>query len=82
MKRFKLTREEQAIERAIERGEYRPASKEEFSRIAEAVARRRKDAVLSIRINSRDLANIKAKAKKVGVPYQSFLSELIHQYAE
>jgi len=80
-KRIRLTRSEQAIERAVARGEYRPASREEFKRIAEAIARRRKDAVLNIRINSQDLENIKQKARKMGIPYQSFVSELIHQYA-
>ena len=81
MKKMALTRSEQTIERAVARGEYRPASREEFNRIAEAIARRRKDAVLNLRINSHDLASIKQKAKKMGIPDQTFLSELIHQYA-
>jgi len=55
--------------------------KEEFNRIAEAIARRKKDAVLSIRVNSQDLENLKKKAKRLGIPYQTFVSELIHQYA-
>ena len=80
-KKIMLTRSEQAIERAIARGEYRPASKEEFNRIAEELARRRKDAVLNIRVNSHDLESLKKKAKKMGIPYQSFVSELIHKYA-
>ena len=80
-KKILLTRSEQAIERAIARGEYRPASQEEFNRIAEELARRRKDAVLNIRVNSHDLESLKKKAKKMGIPYQSFVSELIHKYA-
>jgi predicted DNA binding CopG/RHH family protein len=78
---FKLTRSEQAIERAIGRGEYRPVSKEEFNRTVEELKRWRKDAVLNIRVNSIDLANIKKKAKKAGIPYQTFISGLIHKYA-
>jgi predicted DNA binding CopG/RHH family protein len=78
---IKLSRSEQAIERAVGRGEYRPASREEFNRIADAIARRKKDAVLNIRINSQDLKSIKQKAKRRGIPYQTFVSELIHQYA-
>jgi len=66
----------------VERGEYRPASREEFNRIAQAIARRRKDAVLNIRVNSRDLESLKRKARRMGIPYQTFVSELIHQYAE
>ena len=82
MKRnIKLTRSEQAIERAIARGEYRSASQEEFDFIAKELARRKKDAVLSIRVNSHDLENLKKKTKKMGIPYQSFVSELIHKYS-
>lgn len=81
MKRFKLNRMEKAIEAAILRGEYRPVPKEEFDRIAAAIARRRKDAVLNIRINCQDLDSIKQKAKNLGVPYQTLISELLHLYA-
>jgi predicted DNA binding CopG/RHH family protein len=81
MKKIKLTRSEKAIEAALVRGEYRPVKKAEFDRIAEAIARRKKDAVLNIRVNSRDLDSIKQKAKQMGIPYQTFVSELIHQYA-
>jgi predicted DNA binding CopG/RHH family protein len=81
MKKIKLSRSERAIEAALVRGEYRPVKKAEFDRIAEAIARRKKDAVLNIRVNSQDLDNIKKKAKQMGVPYQTFVSELIHQYA-
>ena len=81
MKKIKLSRSEKAIEAALVRGEYRPVKKAEFDRIAEAIARRKKDAVLNIRVNSQDLDSIKQKAKQMGVPYQTFVSELIHQYA-
>lgn len=81
MKPMNLTKEERAIEKALLRGDYKPASQAEFNRVAEMIARRRKDAVLNIRINSHDLASIKKKAKARGVPYQSLVSELIHIYA-
>ncbi len=81
MKKIKLSRSEKAIEAALVRGEYRPVKKAEFDRIAEAIARRKKDAVLNIRVNSQDLDSIKQKAKQMGIPYQTFVSELIHQYA-
>lgn len=81
MKRMNLTKEERAIEKALLRGDYKPASQAEFNRVADMIARRRKDAVLNIRINSYDLASIKKKAKARGIPYQSLVSELIHIYA-
>jgi hypothetical protein len=77
MKRIKLTRSEQAIENAIGRGEFRPVPPQEFALIAEAIRRHRKDAVLNIRINSRVLAAIKTKAKKLKVPYQTLAAELL-----
>jgi len=81
MKRFKLTKEELAIEKALLRGEYKPAGAAEVRAITRAIAARRKDAVLNIRINSEDLTHLKAKAKKQGVPYQTFISEILHHYA-
>lgn len=81
MKRFKLTGSEKAIERALLRGEYVPAPLHEVKLLADAIARRRKDAVLNIRINSQDLNRLRQKAKTLGVPYQTFISEILHRYA-
>jgi len=81
MKRIKLTKEERAIENALLRGEYVPLGPAAAQRVAKAIAARRKDAVLNIRINSQDLNNLKQKASKLGVPYQTFISEILHHYA-
>lgn len=81
MRQLRLTRQEKTLEEAISKGEYVKVSNTEFSRIAEAVAARRKDAILHIRVNSEDLNSIKAKAQKLGIKYQSFISELLHRLA-
>lgn len=81
MRNTKLSRTEKAVEAALLKDEYRPVSNAEFDRIAQAIARRKKDAVLNIRVNSQDLASIKQKAKNLGVPYQTLVSELLHHYA-
>lgn len=81
MRRIRLTRQEKAIEAAISKGEYVKVSKAEFSRIAEALAARKKDAILHIRVNSSDLNSIKVKAQKLGVKYQTFISEVLHRMA-
>ena len=81
MRRVKLTRQEKEIENALVRGEYRDVSRLEFEDIARAIARRRKDAVLNVRVNRYDLEGIKHKARKLGVKYQTFLSEIIHRVA-
>ena len=81
MRQIRLTRQEKAIEDALVKGEYVKLPNAEFSRIAEAVATRKKDAILHIRVNSQDLNNIKAKAQKLGVKYQTFISEVLHRLA-
>jgi predicted DNA binding CopG/RHH family protein len=45
------------------------------------LAARKKDAVLNIRVNREDLKNIKRKAKKYGIRYQTLISEWIHRIA-
>jgi predicted DNA binding CopG/RHH family protein len=82
MRRIKLTREEKRIEADIEAGKYVPVDKEQFDKIAEALARRKKDMVLNIRINSYDLKSIKQKARKLGIKYQTFISEILHKVAQ
>lgn len=79
--KFKLTPEERKIERDAARGLYKPVSKVEFEEIVQAIARRRKEAVLSIRINRQDLDNLKKKAKRYNVPYQSLIAEILHRHA-
>lgn len=80
MKKLRLSKEEKAIENSIE--QYVPVDQKEFREIAESVALRKKDAVLNIRINSHDLQNIKHKAKRLGLKYQTFVSEVLHKVAE
>lgn len=76
------TRRELVMEEGLLRGEYVDVPKEEFAAIADAVAARRKDAVLNLRVNSRDLESIKQKARKLGIKYQSFISEILHRVAQ
>jgi len=79
---FKLDKYEQRIEDAINRGEFVPTSRKEFKRLAAILRARRKDAVLNLRVNSDDMKRIKRKAKLLGIKYQTFISEMIHRFAE
>ncbi len=81
MRAIKLTKQEKAIEDALVRGEYVSVSKKEFQEIKQALDQRKKNAVLNIRINQGDLQNIKLKARKLGVKYQTFISEILHKVA-
>ncbi len=82
MRTVKLTKQERVVEDALLNGEYRSVGKDEFHQIASAIASRKKDAVLNIRINSQDLKSLKQKAQKLGIKYQTFISELLHKMAE
>ena len=79
---MKLTRYEQSIEDAIERGEYVDGSKEETERIRAAIEAYRKNAILHIRINESVLRKLKEKAKKLGVKYQTFIAEILRSVAQ
>ena len=81
MRKVNLTRQEKAIENSLLKGEYINVGKSEFAAIAESIAARKKDAVLNVRVNSRDLASIKRRAQKLGIKYQTFISEIIHRIA-
>lgn len=41
-----------------------------------------KNSKISIRVNEKDLRKVKSKAIEVGVPYQTLINMIIHQYAE
>ncbi|MGO8991004.1 MAG: CopG family antitoxin [bacterium] len=82
MKKHKLTKEEKEIENALLRGEYIPIKGKELDNIEKALKLRKKDITMTIRVNSEDIEKIKNKAKKLGVKYQSYISEVIHQVAE
>ncbi len=82
MRKIHLARQEKAIEDSLLKGEYISIGKGELEAIAQAVAARKKDAVLNVRVNSQDLKTIKQKAQRLGIRYQTFISELIHRVAQ
>jgi len=45
-----------------------------------AIATFKKDQRLNIRISSRDLKNLQARALEEGVPYQTLAASLVHKY--
>ena len=82
-KRLKLNKYERGISEAIDRGEYDvSASKEETEKISAAIEAYRKNAILHIRINEGVLQKLKAKAKKLGVKYQTFIAEILRSVAQ
>ena len=79
----KYDEEEREILQAWEAGTLKPVSdmsKQAKAHRAAADATFKKDQRLNIRISSRDLKNLKARALEEGVPYQTFAASLLHKF--
>ncbi len=79
----RLTEEEQEILDSFERGEWVPVrdlSKRKRDLIRYARNTLKKDKRLNIRISERDLNELQKKAVSEGLPYQTFVSSIIHKY--
>lgn len=82
-----LDKEEQSLEDALMRGEYISVkdtnkSKKMFDDAAKTYEELHKSKRVTIRINRKDLLKVKIKARKSGIPYQTLLGVLIHEFAE
>ncbi len=79
---MKLTKEEKDLVNSIERGEWKATtSKSELRKYRDAAHQMmKKDARLNIRISSNDLESLQKKAMEEGLPYQTFVSSLLHKY--
>ena len=83
-----LDQEEQtisdAVNQLIEKGKLKSVNNltEELTFAKEAAAEYfRKDQRVNIRISSNDLARLKQKAAYKGLPYQTFIASVLHEYA-
>jgi predicted DNA binding CopG/RHH family protein len=77
----------ETLEREIENNEWvsvENKKKEKLTSLlkkgAESFNKRKK--LISIRISQRDLELLKRKSLEIGIPYQTLISVLIHQYVE
>lgn len=74
---------EQEILASFERGEWKPVrnQKGEIARFqAAAEATLLKNKRVNIRISSRDLEGIQARAAEEGVPYQTLMASVLHKF--
>ena len=79
----KFDDEELEILKAWETGTLKPVKgvKDEIkTHLAAANATLIKDQRLNIRISSRDLKNLQARALEEGIPYQTFAASLLHKF--
>ena len=79
----KLSKEEKKILESFEKGEWVPVadfSKRKKELMEYARNTLRKDKRLNIRISERDLVELQRKAVKEGLPYQTYVSSIIHKF--
>jgi len=80
-----LDNEERDIMEAVKRGEFKSSGRplEEIKAEWQAIVRntQRKKPV-TVRIQERDIAKLKVRASQKGMPYQTLIASVLHQYAE
>ena len=79
----KYDEEELEILHALETGDLKPVAdvkKQLKAHRTAAEATFKKDQRLNIRISSRDLKNLQARALEEGIPYQTFAASLLHKF--
>ena len=82
---MKLDKEEKGILDAYEKGKLKTSTplKNEIAEVkANAANTLRKDRRVTIRLYDHDLKGIQKKALEKGMPYQTLISSMIHQYVE
>lgn len=80
---MKTNKDEKGILDSVERGEWRTISdveKESHRYQKYARATFRKDKRINIRISEKDLIKLQRRAVKEGLPYQTFISSILHKF--
>lgn len=85
MKKQFMTKEEQEILQDFDRGVLKrvkdvPGEKTRYGGYAKYTLSKPRN--INIRISDRDLERIKALAAEKGLPYQTFISSILHQYPQ
>lgn len=80
-----LDKYEQAIEDALDKGEFvsapnLEATKQMFQEATKNFRQLQETKSITLRVNIEDLIKVKAKAKRNGIAYQTLISLLIRQY--
>lgn len=79
-----LDEEEQTLADSLEKGEWKTVAqvKEEVALAKQAATNTlRKDQRVNIRISKSDLNQLRQKAAYKGLPYQTLISSILHEYA-
>ncbi|EMY60269.1 hypothetical protein [Leptospira terpstrae] len=81
--KIKLTDEEKELELSFERNEWKSVSnKKGYLNKFKLAAKNTlaKDKRMNIRIAGKDIQLLKTKALEIGIPYQTLVSSILHQY--
>ena len=76
--KIKLDNYEKKIERNI--SSYKKASPRKITKIEGIIRKAHEKRNISLRVNRHDLDQLKIKAEKEGIPYQTLLSSVIHKF--
>ncbi|EKD57292.1 MAG: hypothetical protein ACD_57C00350G0009 [uncultured bacterium] len=84
---FPLDDYEMELEEFLEKGEFVSIKnfekrKKELEESAKNFLELQKTKRITLRVKNEDIIKVKAKAKRVNIPYQRLLNVLIHKYAE
>ena len=78
-----LTKEEKEIEKAVLEGKYKSVPKSKWGRYQNAAAETlKKIARINIRMKAEDLEDIRHIAERKGMPYQTLIGSVLHQFAK
>jgi len=78
-----IDEEEKDLMESIDRGEWRSVKNIEKEKEKAIVAARntlKKDKRINLRLSQKDYHQIQVKAIEEGIPYQTFISSIIHKY--
>jgi len=83
MNKIELTKGEKEILKAEKLGEFKSianlaAAKRKYAKIASNTLRKNKS--ITIRQAERDIQKVKVKALEEGLPYQTFITSIIHKH--
>ncbi len=84
MKYYELQSDEKEMIQAYEKGAYRRVKKiaqerAKYQSYSRATLQKTKN--VNIRISEKDLVKIKSRAAEKGIPYQTLMTSVIHQYS-
>ena len=78
MKKVKLDKYEKEIEKNA--GKFKKVSKSKKKKIEKIIENVNKKRRITLRLNIQDIELLKSKADEEGLPYQTFISSILHKY--